>query len=295
MLISLDSPQRPEGQGFMATVSGILVAAGHQVVVSGSGEAERLAAECGMAIVWDGEGDPMSRIGVMKKTPILRLDSGWLSPADTFQMAFGGLNALSRWSWGFQGPSTRLSRPPTPDGCGYALVILQDPLDSGVARFSPWFRTQEGLLAHVSSQSARRLLAWAPEGVRVSLGAMTEKVDLIAPGALEHALTGADFVATINSKYAVQAIADGKPVLCFGHSCYRHRNVVYCLDDRLLPTWQAIRNCESGYHLGCLDLDWQQGFISLLQANQLPRRMLGSALKRTISKISKVKSATAQL
>lgn len=166
-------------------------------------------------------------------TATIFVELGWYPQAGHYQVDPLGVNAAASWT----------TEPLVSDGAspvvvrsdGDILLLLQLNDDTQITERSPWFANMESLVEFVCrhSQLPVRVRPHPLDRRNLSLRRLVENSGGTWDTAetLAHSLAAAKAVACINSSAAVEAMAHGLPVLCYGEAVYRHEGGVYCLDN----------------------------------------------------------------
>jgi len=198
------------------------------------------------AIVWNGltpEYDEL-RAEAEYGLPVLYAELGWLPHDTTFQLDPQGVNALASWA---DEPVRAPERGPLPVRDGDLLVLLQWDDDQQIRHLSPWFESMAAWLRFLDTcvrglpMVVRPHPAFAPGLDVLQIVERSTRMRWDGSATLAEALAGAAAVATINSSAAVQALAAGLPVLCYGRAVYRHWPAVWTMGPQPEFTTAAIR------------------------------------------------------
>jgi len=203
------------------------------------------AAPVAQAIAWNGltpEYEEL-RAEASKGLPVLWAELGWLPHDTTFQLDPQGVNALASWA---DEPVRVPERGPLEVRDGDLLVLLQWDEDQQIKRLSPWFESVGAWLRFLDMcvrglpMVVRAHPAFAPGLDVLQIVERSTRMRWDGSATLTEALDGAAAVATINSSAAVQALAAGLPVLCYGRAVYRHWPAVWTMSPHPEFTTAAI-------------------------------------------------------
>jgi hypothetical protein len=161
---------------------------------------------------------------------LIFVELGWHPQKGTMQIDPEGINSQVSWA---NDPLLTVGRKPLavrPDGD--LLLLLQHETDSQIVIQSPWFDTMSGFVRFIAENSqlpvrVRAHPRFDPGGVRQLAEQLGCQWDTSAN--IAEAVQSAKAVACVNSSGAVECLTHHLPVLCFGHSIYRHEGAVYCL------------------------------------------------------------------
>jgi len=216
------------------------------------------AAPVAQAIVWNGltpEYEAL-RAEASKGLPVLWAELGWLPHDTTFQLDPQGVNALTSWAGD---PIDTPERGPLEVRDGDLLILLQWDEDQQIKRLSPWFESMADWLRFLDANVrglamvVRPHPAFAPGLDALQIVERSTRMRWDTSDTLIEALEGAAAVATINSSAAVQALAAGVPVLCYGRAVYRHWPAVWTMGLDAAATTAATRRDLDGWGLHNLD------------------------------------------
>ncbi|MBN1589849.1 MAG: hypothetical protein JW888_10075 [Pirellulales bacterium] len=259
---------------------------GHEVYrwrgpVSGRTTCSRSLPRCDVAIVWNGMiakyGRPLAKLR-RRGAKILFAELGWYPQRDTFQIDPQGVNAGV--SWCLEPIDCRERTPLRVPDAEDLLVILQFERDTQLSHYSPWYPSMVEFVRDLCAYSRLpvRIRAHPHHPASRKLTQLIEKLGgrWDRSSSLSEALANARAVACINSSSALESLARGVPVLCFGEAIYRHPGVVYCLGRD--P--QQIRIVTEALRRGQCDL-YQERIDALLQrvrerqwaVAQIPRKL----------------------
>lgn len=204
--------------------------------LSGRVPYSRRLGRCDLAILFNGAHDTYEKpLRKLRRcgAKLLFVELGWYPQLGTFQLDTRGINAAASW---VNRPLTAIGRrelPPRP--AGDLLVLLQHDSDTQITDHSPWFADMYGFVAHLSQHSELPLRVRAhprhPPGDKLIQMMAHCGCRMDTCQNLSQALHECRAVACINSSAAVEAMAQGVPVLCFGRAIYRHPGAVYCLGN----------------------------------------------------------------
>jgi hypothetical protein len=252
----------PNSRPILDALAAAGAALGHDVTgwrgpLSGRVPHGRRLKRCDLAILFNGAHPaydrPLRRLHRWN-TPLLFVELGWYPQLGTFQLDSVGINAAASW---VNEPLTAVARttlPVRPDGD--LLVLLQHDSDTQITALSPWFADMRKFVEHLCRHSALPLRVRAhprhpPDDSLVQLvrlcGGRME-----AGRSLSESFRDCRAVACINSSGAVEAMAAGLAVLCYGYAIYRHSGAVYCLDndgEQTRRVTAALARGESHLHV----------------------------------------------
>ena len=179
---------------------------------------------------------------------LIFVELGWYPQRATMQLDPDGINSQVSWA---NDPLTTVGRQPLgvrPDGD--LLLLLQHETDSQIVIQSPWFDTMGQFVRFVAENSqlpvrVRAHPRFEPGGVRQLAEQLGCKWDTSAN--IAEAIQSAKAVACVNSSGAVECLTHRLPVLCFGHSIYRHEGAVYCLKRDAQRVAQVTGDLKRGH------------------------------------------------
>jgi hypothetical protein len=229
---------------------------GHHVVrwrgpLSGRLPYPRWLGTCDAAILFNGAHrsyrPALARLRAQGAATIF-VELGWHPQAGHYQVDPKGVNAAASWveePLEYEGRTPLAIRPE-----GDLLVLLQLDDDTQVTERSPWFPNMESLVRFLGQHSRLpvRVRPHPLDRHARRLRNLVARSNAVwdEPTTLEESLSAAKAVACINSSAAVEAMAAGLPVLCYGEAVYRQANVVYCLDADGESTVEATTEIASG-------------------------------------------------
>ncbi|MCH8923655.1 MAG: hypothetical protein IIA67_10985 [Planctomycetes bacterium] len=189
--------------------------------------------ECDFAFVFNCNNPSCDRaLATLRRTgaQLIFVELGWHPQKGTMQLDPDGINSQVSWA---NDPLTTVGlRPLGVRSDGDLLLLLQHETDSQIVIQSPWFDTMSEFVRFVAENSqlpvrVRAHPRFEPGGVRQLAEQLGCRWDTSAN--IAEAIQTAKAVACVNSSGAVECLTHRLPVLCFGHSIYRHEGAVYCL------------------------------------------------------------------
>jgi hypothetical protein len=254
--ILVEARKSPAAGAFLDRAAQVLRDGGHRVVRwrgprSGRVPYSRLLWPCDLAILFNGTHTgyrPYHCYLDRWQTPRLYVELGWYPQQDHFQVDPQGINAAASWA------GQRLESPcrtPLPvRGSGDLLVVLQHDQDTQITEMSPWFENMLAFVRHLVEHSALplRLRKHPRHALDAQIGELADAKGIVwdQSPSLAAALDTCKAVACVNSSSAVEALARGLPVLCFGKAVYRHPGAVICLTDDADQLDAATRELREG-------------------------------------------------
>jgi hypothetical protein len=181
-------------------------------------------------------------------TATIFVELGWYPQAGHYQVDPLGVNAAA--SWATEPLACEGKTPVAVRAAGDLLLLLQLNDDTQITERSPWFANMEVLVSFICQHSRLpvRVRPHPLDRQKLALRRLVEMSGGIwdAAETLAHSLASAKVVACINSSAAVEAMAQGLPVLCYGEAIYRHEGGVYCLDNCAEKTEQTTGQLQRG-------------------------------------------------
>jgi Capsule polysaccharide biosynthesis protein len=209
---------------------------------------------CDLAIIFNGKHTTYQatrQVLQQRNTATLFVELGWYPQSGHYQLDSQGVNADA--SWANEPLPHSKPEPLTLRDAGDLLVLGQLNDDTQITAHSPWYRDLESFIRFLGTHAALplRVRAHPLDPHRETLQQLARQLGAtwdISPN-LTTALQTAKAVACINSSAAIEAMALGLPVLCFGDAIYRHQDLVYPLSNdadavRAVTQELAAGRCE---------------------------------------------------
>jgi hypothetical protein len=258
--ILVEARRDPNCRPILDELAKACAALGHKVrrwcgPLSGRVPYSRRLVRCDLAILFNGAhrtySEPLRQLrGWGSK--LLFVELGWYPQLGRFQLDPQGINAAASWVNEPLVAAEHRKLPGRP--VGDLLVLLQDDADTQITDHSPWFADMYEFVSHLKDHSKLPLRVRAhprhlpTERLTRMVACRGSRMD--ACPQLADALDGCRAVACVNSSAAVEAMAKGIPVLCYGRAIYRHRGAVYCMED-------------NGSHTQCVTAELAEGACQL--------------------------------
>lgn len=254
--IVVEARKDPQCASALDAIASVCRSLGHEVVrwrgpLSGRMPFGRWLPVCDLAVLWNGAHrsyrPALARLRAWGASTLF-VELGWHPQQGRFQIDHRGVNGAVSWS---QEPLTSTGKTTLPlRSQGDLLVLLQLDDDTQITERSPYFANMEAFAKFMCRNSAMPVRLRAHPKAKLSEQGRRE---LASSGclwdtasSLAKSLEGCRAVACINSSSAVEAMAAGLPVMCYGESIYRHPGAVYCLSDNPLATRQVSEQLASG-------------------------------------------------
>jgi hypothetical protein len=192
------------------------------------GDARRPFPECDLAILWGSLHPKYDAVcETLGGTPRWFVQHGWLPKGSTVQLDPVGYDATAGWAQDppciVDGGRLKVSGSPM-------MVALQGDNYPGKDQFSPWFATVREFVAHLAEWSGIPMVLRRHPAGSYDLDDIVESCPLMTWDTHESvadSIAVACAVATRHSTVGLEAIAAGKPVLCYGNAVYRLPGVAY--------------------------------------------------------------------
>lgn len=206
--------------------------------------------ECDLAFVFNCNNPCCDRaLATLRRTgaQLIFVELGWYPQQGTMQLDPDGINAQVSWA---NDPLITIGRRPlSVRPQGDLLLLLQHETDSQIVIQSPWFDTMADFVRFIAENSqlpvrVRAHPRFEPGGVRQLAKQLGCGWDTSAN--IAEAIQSAKAVACVNSSGAVECLTHRLPVLCFGHSIYRHEGAVYCLERDARHVAQVTGDLKRG-------------------------------------------------